>query len=100
MAAYHHVAGIGPPAVACDIVARLRKRGMATGLVAAQVAMLEQSEADAAAAAGKTANLLLREAVVGAAGHAAVRADAVFGAAAENRVNLTVITYKIQYIII
>ena len=38
--------------------------------------------------------------VVGAAGHATVWADAVFGAAAENGVNHTAITFKIKNVII
>ena len=100
MAAYHHVAGIGPTAVTGDILAGLRKRTMDASLVATQVTVLKQSKADATRTAWQAADFLLRETVVGAAGHATVWADAVFGAAAENGVNHIVITHKLQNVII
>jgi hypothetical protein len=73
---------------------------MATGLIGTKITVLKQGETDAAAATWQAANLLLREPVVGAAEHATVWADAVFGAAAENGVNHTAITFKIKNVII
>jgi len=92
MAAYQRITGTGPPSITADIGVLLRKRRMAAGLIGAQIPVLEQCEADTFAANGKTVDFLLREPVVGAAGHAAVRADAMFGATAENSVNHAVIT--------
>jgi hypothetical protein len=100
MAAYQRITAIGPSAIAGDIVVLLRKRGMAAGLICAQIPVLEQCDADAAATAGKTVDLLLGETIVDIAGHAAVRADAIFCAAAENSVNHTVVTHKFNNIII
>jgi hypothetical protein len=100
MTAYHHVAGTGPTTITGDILVYLRKCTMAACLVGTQVTVLKQSEADAGRTAWQAVDFLLREPVVGDAGHATVWADAVFGAAAENGVNHTVITHKFGDIII
>ena len=91
MAAYHHVAGISPTAVTGDIGVPLCKSCMATGHIGTKITVLKQSEADAVAATWQAMNLLLREAVVGTAGHATVWANAVFGATAENGRNGVII---------
>jgi hypothetical protein len=45
-------------------------------------------------------DLLLGETIVDAAGHAAVRADTIFSAAAENGVSHTIVNHKFDNIII
>ena len=100
MVTYHPVAGVGTAPIAGYVAVMLRERGMRAVAIGTQLPMLQDGKADTTGTAGETVDHLPCKAVAGTARHAAVGADAQLRPTAKSRMDHTVVTDEIEYVII